>query len=74
MSSSNKFNKTLLAGEKICYINLNLENISDNKHGKKYACSFFMKNIEDYFDLHIQCGTLLLTDILENFRDTCVTS
>ena len=61
MSSSNKFNKILLADKGNSYSNLNLENISyyDCKRAKKYTCPFGMKSIEDYYDLHIQCDTLL---------------
>ena len=41
---------------------------------QKIYMLFGMKSIEDCFDLHIQCDTLLQTDILEDFRETCPTS
>ena len=31
-----------------------------------------MNNLGDYHDLYVQSDTLLLADILENFRNKCI--
>ena len=31
-----------------------------------------MKNLGEHHDLHIRSNTLLLDDVLENFRDICI--
>ena len=31
-----------------------------------------MKNLGEHHDLHIRSNTLLLDDVLENFRDICL--
>ena len=31
-----------------------------------------MKNLGEHHDLHIRSDTLLLDDVLENFRDICL--
>ena len=31
-----------------------------------------MKNRGEYHDLYVQCDTLLLADVFENFRDKCI--
>ena len=32
----------------------------------------FYTDMGDYHDLHVQCDTLLLADVFEKFRDTCI--
>ena len=32
----------------------------------------FCTDIGDYHDLYVQCGALLLADVFEKFRDTCI--
>ena len=31
-----------------------------------------LKSLGDYYDLHVQSDTLLLADVLENFRNKCI--
>ena len=31
-----------------------------------------LKNLGDYHDLYVQCDTLLLADVFENFRNKCI--
>ena len=52
---------------------LNLEDTSDKdySHAQK-VFEGFSTGISDYHDLYVQCDTLLLTDIFEKFRDTCI--
>ena len=33
---------------------------------------FGINNLGDYHDLYVQCDTLLLADVFEKFRDTCI--
>ena len=59
---------------KAFYSKLNLEDITDKdyNHAQKVWEVFWINNIGDCHDLHVQCNTLLLADILEKFRDTCI--
>ena len=41
----------------------------DYRHAKRV---FHKKNIGNYHDLYDQSDTLLLSDVLENFRDKCI--
>ena len=33
---------------------------------------FKLKTLGDYHDLYVQCDTLLLADVFENFRKKCI--
>ena len=39
---------------------------------KKFWKAFKIKNFGEYHDLYVQSDTLLLADVLENFRDGCI--
>ena len=39
---------------------------------KKYWEVFGIRNLGEYHDLYVQCDTLLLVDVFEKFRDTCI--
>ena len=60
--------------KKSFYSELNLEHITDEDyaHYKNVFKEFELKNIGDYHDLYFQCNTLLLADVLENFRNKCI--
>ena len=74
MDSSEKFNETSLPSKKDFYSNLNMENIDniDYRHGNNVFKRFKLKNLGEYHDLYVQSDTLLLADVFENFRNTCL--
>ena len=56
------------------YSNLNMENIDDMdyRHGNNVFKRFKLKNLGEYHNLYVQSDTLLLADVFENFRKTCL--
>ena len=74
IDSWEKFNETTLPAKKVFYSQLNLEDITDedNAHYQKVFKKLGLKNLGDYHDLCVQCDTLLLLDVFENFRDKCI--
>ena len=44
----------------------------DYRHGKKTFDYFINKNLGDCHDLYVQSDTLLLADVFETFRNTCI--
>ena len=60
--------------EKAFYSNLNMEDITDTdyRHANKVFKTFKLKHLGDYHDLYVQSDTLLLADVFENFRKTCI--
>ena len=69
-----KFNETLLPEKEGFYSHLNMADITDADyaHGKRVCKDFKIKHLSEYHDLHFQSDTLLLADIFENFRNTCL--
>ena len=51
-----------------------MENIGDidYRHGNNVFKRFKLKNLGEYHDLYVQSDTLLLADVFENFRNTCI--
>ena len=74
MDSWQKFDETSLPGKEAFYSNVNMEDITDVDygHGKKVFKEFKLKHLGDYHDLYVQSDTLLLADVFENFRNTCI--
>ena len=78
MDSWERFDETSLP-DKDFYSNLNMEDITDvdYRHAKRVfngvaLKSLNNKNLGDYHDLYVQCDTLLLADVFENFRNMCI--
>ena len=73
MDSWKRFNEISLPDKKAFNSESNLEDITDEDyaHAKKVFEVFGLKNLGDN-DLYVQCDTLLLADVFENFRDKCI--
>ena len=69
-----KFNEKVLPGKDSFYSNLTLENISeiDYAHAKNVFKKFNINNLGEYHDPYVRSDTLLLADIFENFRQSCL--
>ena len=65
MDNWERFDEKLLPSKESFYSNLNMENINVFKR-------FKLKNLGEYHDLYLQSDTLLLADVFENFRNTCL--
>ena len=74
MDNWERFNETSLPNNESFYSNLNSENIGDidYRHGNNVFKRFKLKNLGEYHDLYVQSDTLLLADVFENFRNTCI--
>ena len=73
MDSFDKFNDKLPTKEEF-YSILNDEHISDEdyQHAQNVWKKFNLKNMGEYHDLYLQSDILLLADVFENFRKTCL--
>ena len=74
MDNWEKFHETSLLNKESSYSNLNMENIDDidYRHGNNVFKRFKLKNLGEYHGLYVQSDTLLLADVFENFRNTCL--
>ena len=74
MDNWERFNEMSLPSKESFYSNLNMENIDDidYRHGNNVFKRFKLKNLGEYHDLYVQSDTLLLADVLENFRNKCL--
>ena len=73
MDSFEKFNSPLPKKEEFFSI-LNNKHISneDYEHAKNVWNTFNLKNMGEYHDLYLKSDILLLVDVFENFRKTCL--
>ena len=74
MDSFDRFNETKLPVQQHFYSILNNEHISDEqyKHAQNVWDTFNLKTMGDYHDLYLKSDILLLADVFENFRKTCL--
>ena len=74
MDSFEKFNNRELPTMDQFYSILNDEHITDNEyiHAKEDWDTFYIKTMGDYHDLYLVSDVLLLTDVFDNFRKTCM--
>ena len=73
MDNWERFNEILSPKKEAFYSNLNMEDITDTDY--KHANKLFelkLKNLGEYHDFYVQSDTLLLADVFENFRETCI--
>ena len=73
MDSFEKFNEKLPPKDEF-YSILNDEHISDEDytHAQNVWNAFSLKNMGEYHDLYLKSDILLLADVFENFRKTCL--
>ena len=74
VSSLDKLSETCLPPKDEFYSKLNDEDISDEdyQHAIKVWNKFGCKTIKDYHDLYLKSDVLLLADVFEKFRSTCL--
>ena len=74
MDSFEKFNQKELPNKDQFYSILNDQHITDDEynHAEEVWNTFMIKTMGDYHDLYLISDVLLLTDVFENFRKTCM--
>ena len=74
VSSLEKLSETQLPPKEEFYSKLNDEEISDDdyQHATNVWNTFKCKSLRDYHDLYLKSDVLLLSDVFENFRKTCL--
>ena len=74
MDGWNKFNEKVLPSKESFYSSLTMEDISetDYAHANNVFEKLNINNLGEYHDLYVRSDTLLLADIFENFRQSCL--
>ena len=74
MSSWDKFEETQLSPIGAFYSNLNMSNVSkdDYQHAQRVWKKFRIHNLGEYHDLYLRTDVILLANVFEAFRDTCL--
>ena len=74
MDSFEKFNQNKLPAKEEFYSILNDEHITDQnyKHAQNVWTTFNLQTMGDYHDLYLKLDVLLLADVFEKFRKTCL--
>ena len=74
MDSWDKFEETQLPPKEAFDSNLNMSSISekDYQHARKVWDAFKISNLGEYHDLYLETDVMLLTNVFEAFRNTCL--
>ena len=72
MDEWEKFNETSLPKKEEFYLNMEDITDADYMHAKRVCKDFEIRNLGEYYDLHLKGDTLLLADVFENFRKMCL--
>ena len=75
MGNFEKFKEKKLPEKEDFYSLLTDEDISEReyKHAQKVWETFRIENMGQYHDLYLKSDVLLLADVFQNFRNTCLT-
>lgn len=76
IDSEERLDETCLPSRETFYSSLNEETVSavDYAHAQNVWERFSLRTLGEYSDLYLKTDVLLLADIFENFRDTCLQS
>ena len=74
VNSWDRFNETQLPPIDAFYSNLNMSSISeeDYQHAQLVWKEFRIRDLGDYHDLYLRTDVVLLANVFEAFRDTCL--
>ena len=74
MDGWNKFNEKVFPSKESFYSSLTMEDISetDYAHANNVFKKFSINNLGEYLDLYVRSDALLLVNIFENFRQSCL--
>ena len=74
MDSFSRFSETTLPSREDFYSILNDTDVLEEeyRHAKDVWSAFHIRNLGEYHDLYLKTGVLLLADVFENFRKTCL--
>ena len=74
INSWDQFNETQLPPKDAFYINLNMSSISeeDYQHAQRVWKEFGVHNLGDYHNLYLRRDVVLMANMFEAFRDTCL--
>ena len=74
VNSWDQFNETQLPPKDAFYSNLNMSSIGeeDYQHAQRVWKEFGIRDLGDYHDLYLRTDVVLLANVYEAFRDTCL--
>ena len=72
ITSWDRFEDTELPPIESFYSSLNMSGESDYQHAQQIWEEFGIRNVGDYHDLYLRTDVVLLANVFEAFRDTCL--